>query len=221
MEKRDNMKNVIIKIIFIVVFVGCNKESNLSRLDGDYFPIPDTGSYWKYVNSNTGDTISISIEENEVYYEGRYATAFNWNNNILYFWKDEGNVKKFLIKEKYFTGNIWRVEERWAALIKLPLINGDKWEDNYSNTINILGDPFIINSKLKVSIDFIDKVSLSIGNYSECYKINYIRETYEYSNIIGDTNYIETWNYYLAPGIGILKFSDSIGEYYLIDFKLN
>jgi len=214
-------RNLTILIIFIALFIGCNKESNLSRLAGNYFPIPDTGSYWKYVNSTNGDTISISIEEKDVYYEGRYSTAFNWNNNILYFWKDEGNVKKFLIKEKYFTGNIFRVEERWSALIKLPLVDGDRWEDNYSNTVNIFGDPFIINSTLKVAVEFVDKVSLSIGNYSECYKINYTRETYEYSNILGDTNYTETWNYFLTPGVGIIKFTDSSGEYFLVDFNFN
>ncbi len=209
--------HIFLSLIFFIA--GCSSDSNLSRLDSEYFPQPDSGSCWSYASTDTLNTnFQIFVQNNDFYYEGRYSSNWIWNGENIYFWKDKGNLEIFHRRDKYFNGTLYEIEKRWTILIKFPLIEGDIWEEYFSNNINILGDIFSINIKTSLNVYFIDDLTTPAGSFTQCYKILIKRNIEEKSQLLGDNNYSESFGYWLAPGIGIIKYEDSTGTYLLTDY---
>ncbi|MGC9366159.1 MAG: hypothetical protein ACP5FK_03840 [bacterium] len=212
---------IISSLAVIVLSAGCQRETNLFRINEDYFPTPDTGSYWTYSNLQTNNHITVSVNEIDLFYEGRYCYQWIWNNENIYLWKDDNNIYSHQLRQKYFGGDGWDVENRWAPLFRLPFLNGDQWQDNFHNSINILGDIFEIEVNTEVKISLQGDVTTPASNFSNCYKITYIRNIQEQSALLGNLNEADSVYYWLAPGVGIVKFQDSTGVYSLTDYQFN
>lgn len=212
---------IILPVAIILLMAGCQRESNLFRLNEDYFPTPDTGSYWTYTNGQTNDQVIISVNEIDLFYEGRYCYQWIWNNENVYLWKDDNNIYSYQLRQKYFGGDGWDVEKRWAPLFRLPFLDGDHWQDNYHNSVNILGDIFQIDIVTEVKVSLIGDVATPSSSFSNCYKITYIRNINEQSTLLGNLTEADSVHFWLAPGVGIVKFQDSTGEFTLTDYQFN
>lgn len=210
---------MIISIV-VVLFIGCSSETNLSRLSEEYFPFPDTGSFWVYTDS-ANNTVTVSVTQVNYFYEGRYCSVWDFNGTNFYAWKDNGSVKTHRKMIKDFGGYSYIVENRWADLFKLPFIDGDRWSEIFTNSLNIAGSIYDVKITTGVTLAKLDNYTVPAGTYNSCYRVQITENIEESSSLTG--NHISTYtrSYVLAPSKGIIFFSDSTGEYSLTDIELN
>ncbi|MBN2363428.1 hypothetical protein JXL83_04780 [candidate division WOR-3 bacterium] len=213
------MKNSII-LILTVLISGCSGDSNLSRISNEYFPLPDTGSFWTF-SDTLNNTASISVSSVNYLHQGRYCSVWDFNGTYFYVWKDDGSVKTYRTFTRNFGGSSYVVENRWADLIKLPLIDGDRWSERYTNSINIAGVPYAIEITTDVSVTKKDVFTVPLGSFSDCYRVEITENVKETSSLMGNQSSTTRMSYVLAPSKGIVFFKDSTGEYYLTAIELN
>lgn len=213
------MRNFFLFILISAFLAGCSSESPLSRLSEEYFPLPDTSSYWNYKDT-LGNSASVSVESFNFLYQSRYCSVWDFNGTYFYVWKDDGSIKTHNNLTRDFAGTSYVVENRWADFLKLPLLDGDLWTDVYTNNINIAGDPYSIEIKTTVSVRLLENFTCPEGSYENCYRIDINRKTSESSILLGNQTSSENKSYILAPSKGMVFFSDSTGDYFLTELEL-
>lgn len=211
---------IIISMMTILLLIGCSGETNLFRLSEEYFPLPNTGSFWTYSDSANTD-VTVSVAQTNYFYEGRYCSVWDFNGTNFYVWKDNGSVKIHRKLYKNFGGSSYTIENRWADLIKLPLIDGDRWSEVFTNSLNIAGSIYNVKITTSTIVSNLDNFTVSAGTYNGCYRVQITEKIEEYSSLTGNQNSTFTRSYILAPSKGIIYFSDSTGEYFLTDIEFN
>ncbi|MEO0087007.1 MAG: hypothetical protein ABIK90_02890 [candidate division WOR-3 bacterium] len=176
-------------LLFLFLFIFCQKDTLLNRTTGDYFPLEKGKTYYYY--STLEDTIQFKFIGDTLLFG---TNLFYCERNIepIFFIKEKFSLEKFVCKETLIFGEIETLYKDFITFLSFPLIENKEWQDSIvKDTIKF----YLFGKVLKR-----DNLEVPYGKFSDVYSI-IIKE----KEIIGENRDSLIYLYYLAPEIGIIK----------------
>lgn len=204
-------KSQISKLVTCALVVLCSCDDwILFRSTQDYFPLK-SGTLMKYEVGK--DTIIFEVLGDSVVSELPCIVAIR-DFNEEYWIKDKDRIRKFVEIESIRFGEKFPIERRFRIYYELPLIIGNSWTNEFSDTIDILGDTIRFTHKIFGKVLGLDKLSTPAGDFFEVYHLEIIEEFKQ--NNSKTTLRRDEW---FAPGVGLVKRITSNSQEILVEFK--
>jgi len=218
------VRKFLILLNLSLLTIGCKSDKVLYRATSDYFPLKP-GMVWKYINTKglcpfespkkfllktwgddpirvINDDTSVVEVIGDTFVLGHYCILV-YHNYLEEFWiKDKTEIKKFVEKKLNRAGYDYILERQFRRYFPLPLIKGSSWYEDYQNRVDVLGDTIYIKHAIAGRINGWGDISTPAGNFTEVYNITLID-----SLRLNNSLLVETSHYWLAPEIGIVRYS--------------
>ncbi len=196
--------------LLALLALSCS-EMMMHRSSQDYFPLAE-GSQWKYLLGN--DT---------TYYEVLGDSSIGGRSCIVLgvdflpeFWlKEPTEIRKFFFRTISRGGDEYTLEERYGLVYILPFVEGNYWQETFTDTVEILGtDTVFYRHKLGARIAGIENITTPAGSFRNCYRIEFADSIQEFELV--HTAYTE----WLAPGVGLVKRVCGTEELELAEYRI-
>jgi len=206
---RNKFNWLVIFPIFVLLIVSCNDDWLLYRAGNDYFPLKN-GTWWKY--ESDGVITNIEIQTDTVI---NNQPCSHWITNFAdeYWSKDNGNIKKIILKTVNYNGTDYVLQQNWLLEYEIPFILGNYWTDTFNDTIVILGDTYRIYHTIWRNVVDIADTSVPAGTFFQTYKLEF-SETF----MLNDSTEQYSGYEWFAPGIGLIKRIINNSDEVLIDY---
>lgn len=202
------------KLLFLglVVFLALScSDLFFFRSTEDYFPLVQ-GSEWKYLTGN--DTIYVQVA-GDTSIAGLRATVVNVDFSPQFYYKERTQVRKFYRHTKSQGGTEYLLEQRYRLLYVFPLVKGNSWRETFQDTIVIQGtDTVHYYHRLEAVVTQLEDVATPAGSFSQCYRLDFTEEIRDPDTTV---RYYSEW---LAPGVGIVKWSSGAEERQLAYYRI-
>jgi len=198
-------------LLLALLIASCGDNHIVQRAAEDYFPLRADYS-WRYASEN--DTVIVEVEPIDTILQVE-CFPVSYNGAVQYLTKSDNAVSKYVRKIYDYAGDDYTVIEDFVVRIELPLINGNSYEYNLTDSIYVAGQ--WIKAEYRITAAVVDFAYDS--DYGDTYEINLL--TVE-SMLTPDTSIVDTSEYteYYAPGVGMIRFVDGTSEYYLIEHNI-
>lgn len=200
------MRLILIFLILGLV-LGCSNPYSV-RMSADYFPL-EVGNIWLFqIDGQVQNQAKIEV----ISFDTIYLVTVVGDEILMERREGEVNVIEKLITT--YLGDVVTFGNIREPYLRLPLIEKDNWEVQFSLSTVHIGDT--IHKSLHIIVDsiYITSVSVPYGNYDEVYHLRRIR--------IEDEDSVISYEWY-APDVGLIKKeipADSI-VWELKDFSSN
>ncbi|MFO7638218.1 MAG: hypothetical protein R6X14_02785 [bacterium] len=198
-------------LLAALLLLGCSNL--LFRSGRDYFPLV-RGSLWKYFDGT--DTCYVEV--------GRDSLVGGRSGTIVYtdfapgLWvkpTPESEVRQWVRRTLLRGGTEHVLEERYALVYLLPLVTGNSWSDEYSDTIIILGtDTLRYRHRLEVRVAAIEPVTVPAGEFEECYRLEFTR------TVVAEAESTASYTEWLAPDVGLVRRSSGGRVIELAEYRI-
>jgi hypothetical protein len=199
------------RILFIaILLISCSDNYIIQRASEDYFPLR-TDDWWLYASAD--DTILVEVEPLDTLLQVE-CYPVSYNGVPRYLAKYDESISRYIHLIYNYAGSDHTVLENFVVRIELPLVKGNAYQYSLADSINVASQT--ISGYYEVTGLVVDYAYES--EYGDVYELNIT--TIE-SLITPDTSIVDTTDIteYYAPGIGMIRFQDTTGEYHLIEYS--
>ncbi len=197
-------------LLAILLSLSCT-DMLVHRSSQDYFPLARQ-SQWKYL-LGTDTTYVEVLGDSSV--GGRTATIVAVDFAPTFWHKQPTRIQKFFLRTVNVSGRDYILEQRYRLVYLLPLVEGNTWEEEFSDTIVVLGtDTVFYYHKLAARVSGIDSVPTPAGTFHDCYRVDFTEEVREFDSTA--VAYTE----WLAPGVGLVKRVTGTEEQVLAEYRI-
>lgn len=204
----------ILLCYIIILSISC-KDNIIERAGSEYFPIKQ-GNWWRYANNDPyqPEIVSITVEPVDTLLQ-REVYPFNISGEFHYFSKDTKGIKEYIEITHNYGGSIYTILQGYITRLELPLVRGNRFTDSLSDSLDFFG----IWIKGRYLINGLVSDYQNDELYGEVYKviISISESVVTPDSNISSQRYVEE---YYAPGIGLVRFKNSDGEFSLTDYHL-
>ncbi len=203
------MKFKIALLLLLVIYCGDNYI--IQRAAQDYLPLGED-YWWSY--SSGDDTIYVEVEPVDTILQIE-CFPVSYDGATRYLVKSDESISRYVLKTYNYAGIDYTVLENFIVRIELPLVEGNDYHHTLSDSM------YVANQLIKAQYEIIGSIVdyAHESEYGDVYQINIT--TIE-SMVTGDTSIVDTSGVieYYAPAIGMIRFSDTTGEYELIEYSI-
>lgn len=202
-------------ILAALLLLGC---SNLLYRSGrDYYPLV-RGSLWKYYDGQDtsyvqvgGDSLVGGRQGIIVYTD--FAPGF-WLKSV-----PDLEIRQWTRNALLRGGHEHVLEERYALVYLLPLVDGNLWYEEFVDTVMVLGDTVRYRHRLEARVAGIETVTAPAGVFEDCYRLDFTRMI---ETAIADSTAVLTVNYseWLAPDVGLVRRLTGSDELILVEYRI-
>ncbi|OGC40528.1 hypothetical protein A2Y85_01395 [candidate division WOR-3 bacterium RBG_13_43_14] len=208
-----NTKSIhLILFVVLIALIACDNRI-IERAASDYFPFKDS-RWWVYYNGQ--DTVYIEVLDPDTTL-GQETMTVSFGGDIKHWIKSDAAIEEYVEILYYHTGIAYPVIQDFFVRNELPLVNGYVFSDSIVDSIMISG--------ITVKADFSFESRVVGFQYQDDYDADIYHISYQMVKTLDspDTTVINamTWEEYYAPGVGIVRFVDSTGDYSLIDYHID
>jgi len=190
---------LILTVGVIFLTSNCSEDKTLYRATSDYFPLK-TGMIWHYLNSaDTTDTCVVKVIGDTSAY-GQPSILVNRGSHEEYWIKDKTEIRKLVEIKINRAGYDFILEQQYRSYFQLPLIEGNSWRDDFTNTTDVFGESMIFRHIITGKVDTIEDIFTPAGDFYEVYQLTLIDTIH-----CGDSLSTTTSYYWLAPEVGVVK----------------
>ncbi len=196
----------------LLLLLGCS-DMLLFRATRDYFPLV-RGSVWKYLSD--GDTMYVEVLGDSTV--GGQAGIVVASDFVPGFWLKQPpvtEIRRYYDRSLSRGGQEYVMEQRYGLVYLLPLVEGNQWAEQYSDTIIVLGtDTVNYLHRLEARVAAIEDITTPAGSFDQCYRIDFTELIVEYDSTI--LSYTE----WLAPDVGLVRRAEGTVELNLVHYRV-
>ncbi len=203
------MKYRILLAVLLVLF--CSDNHIIQRAAEDYFPL-NAEYWWSYVSES--DTLFVEVEPSDTILGIEYYPV-SYNGVVRNLAEFDNGIAQYVKVTYNYAGNDHTVIEDFLIRIELPLIKDNSYRYVLSDSIYVASQ--IIKAHYEINGTVVDYVNDS--EYGDVYELSVMTVQ---SLVTPDTSIVDTADVieFYAPGIGMVRFTDSTSEYHLVEYSI-
>lgn len=155
---------------------------------GDYFPLEE-GRWWRYEKGGINLNIEVLSGEDSLF-------TLIFGDELREFIKTQDEILEVKRVRFFYEGDVYDGGECILTFLRLPLLDGDRWEQRFSKNVGYPSIGFSIHRECKV--DWVG----DFEGYSDVYLFIIVEKDSFPSSMHERHDTL-----YLAPGIGIICFN--------------
>ncbi|MFO7676025.1 MAG: hypothetical protein R6X12_06910 [bacterium] len=197
--------------LFALLLLGCT--GLFFRSGRDYFPLV-RGSLWKYHDGR--DTCYVEVAGDSLI-GGRTCVVVT-TDFVPGFWlkpTPEAEVRRWFRRTLLRGGTEYVLEQRYGLVYRLPLVTGSSWQDQFADTVIILGaDTLHYFRRLEARVAGVEDLTLAAGRFEECYRLEFTE------TVRAEDSSTVNWTEWLAPGVGLVRRRTGGSEIELVEYRV-
>jgi hypothetical protein len=198
-------------LLLPLLLLGCS--GLLSRSGRDYFPLV-RGSTWRFYDGR--DTCYVEVAGDSVV--GGRSCIVVTTDFVPGFWiktAPESDARRWTRRTLQRGGTEYVLEQRYALVYLLPLVAGNSWRDEYSDTLVILGvDTLHYRHRLDVRVAAVEPVTVPAGRFEDCYRLEFTE------TIVAEDSSTVNYTEWLAPDVGPVRRRAGNSELVLTEYRI-
>ncbi|MCK4941510.1 hypothetical protein KAS45_05405 [candidate division WOR-3 bacterium] len=197
-------------LLIALLLISCSDNHIIQRSSEDYFPLR-AGDWWRY--ASTDDTVLVEVEAVDTLLLVE-CYPVSYDGVARYLAKYDESISQYISVIYNYAGNDHTVLENFLVRIELPLVKGNAYQYSLADSITVANQ--LIKGQYEIIGLVVDYAYES--DYGDVYEINITTVeslTTPDTSIVDTTDIIE----YYAPGLGMIRFQDTAGEYHLIEYN--
>lgn len=202
---------IIILPLILTTFTCHNDNWVLLRASSDYFPIHN-GNYWKYQYQNTLIVVEV---KNDTVINNTLAKIITRNFENEYWLQNDNELKKLELRYVNYGGIDYPIQNVFLLQYKFPFILGSSWSTTFNDTVNVLGENYVIKQTIARQVVAIEDINVPAGSFFQTYKIDFIE-----SFMLNDSTEYYAGSEWYAPDVGLVKRVINHNEQVLIEYSL-